>query len=345
MLTRNRKSTERSLLRHIWIALDRKWALAAYLRNVSKDFRGRYDARINHFADLLDDGVPLPSAITQSPDLFSPETRSLAASGAQVGLLHEALQCPPQFGSATDHVAPFSILFLPVAILALWFVRGFPSMLQISIRVVPTLVEIERSTNANGSPVQIHSFHELEEQLPFLLVATVCLLLLLTLWVGRGSHFASARRGWSALRFGWSEPLRAFRVLHFLSFARRLGRPLAATISSMARSWDDRPLRGHLLYVRNEMEHGESCWEALQHRRLLSPAEARSLRAADYLGNTVWQLEFLARLKKQIGNGRERLLIFCLSLAALLVFAFMVWSLASMFFLGLSEVVLANEPV
>ncbi|MCA9171551.1 MAG: hypothetical protein KDB23_27975, partial [Planctomycetales bacterium] len=117
---------------------------------------------------------------------------------------------------------------------------------------------------------------DLPRILPYLLL--VVTLIAWSYWNGRLQR--SATRGWL------SRLLRPFSRRHVTELLRELhvatsrGRPAAGVISSLARYHYDPAVRQHLLFARNEIEHGAEMWSTLGKAGLLGTRDVRLLTVA-----------------------------------------------------------------
>jgi type II secretory pathway component PulF len=336
-----RRLTERAVLRHILIGLDNEWPMGDYIHSLAHDFRGRDRFLLMAFAQLIESGLTVPDAISQSRSLFSPELRSAVTVGTQNGMLREVLRSDLARGPRFHDFAPFSWFLVPAIVLSVILLRAGHAMLSIDV-AVNDLIALEDSAHRGRLPEPWISFRDASHAWRMITWISFGVIIGATIWVGIRPFVSSVRRGQYAFRFGWTESLRSHRFLRFLAFARKHGKPLHGVISSLARCWDDPPIRWHLLFVRNEMDHGVSPWKAMEDRGLLKRAEAIGIEASEKLNNTVWMLDFLARLKSRIGESRERLTIFLVCLFAFATFSATVLYFATTFFGSLYSLVIQN---
>ena len=92
--------------------------------------------------------------------------------------------------------------------------------------------------------------------------------------------------------------LRTAEVLSLLSVAQHAGRPLAGSISTLARYFYDARTRTRLLFARNEIEQGANAWQAMQQAGLLDTAELRALETAVDSPAQAWTLRQLSEVRR-----------------------------------------------
>ena len=109
-------------------------------------------------------------------------------------------------------------------------------------------------------------------------------------------------------RVGWFISTRLVRtarsdstadVLQLLGVAIQTGRPLAGTLSTLARYHFDPAMRQKLLLARNEVEQGADVWQSLIEAGLLTHPEAHLLNTGERLGNQTWTMTQLVSAKRR----------------------------------------------
>jgi general secretion pathway protein F len=86
-------------------------------------------------------------------------------------------------------------------------------------------------------------------------------------------------------------------LLRILSVAIVAGRPLAASLSTLARYHFDRRIRQRLLFARNEVEHGVDAWKSLADVGLISDKEAAAIASAPNPTAQAWTMQRLSECK------------------------------------------------
>jgi type IV pilus assembly protein PilC len=291
-----------ALLWSLAIAAGRQLPLAPVLDAFADDERGWWRYEVHQLAAALREGVPLPDALDQHPGLLPPEVLVAARVGWESGTLGPALQTAATRLTARreslDESTNGVIAYLVTLSLTASAVIGF-----VMYYIIPKLKKIfeDFGTDLPALTRFVIRASDAAVNFSFLFVP---LMLLLAWWLRR-SFLASTGLGRPpGLRslLGWFTPrLHAPEVLRYLAIVVAAGRPVTGTIDSLCRAHPQRLMRQTLARVRDQLERGVDCWRALQEARLISPAEAGVLEAAERAGNLAWALEDAAeRIERRI---------------------------------------------
>ena len=135
-----------------------------------------------------------------------------------------------------------------------------------------------------------------------LLVVLACFALGWLVWSYRSRRFF--RREVADRLFGRSSLLRSSQLLWMLSVAVEAGRPLAGSLSTLAKYHFDKKIRQRLLSARNEVEQGVPAWTSLVDAKIISPEEFQALSGAANSRDQAWTLRRIAKVKHEIANQR-----------------------------------------
>ena len=135
-----------------------------------------------------------------------------------------------------------------------------------------------------------------------------CWLIVLSIAAWLLSPFQWFRRWFASRLFRFVAERRSAQLLRLLATASDAGRPLAGSMSTLARYHFDRAIRAKLLFARNEIELGAEPWSSLATARLLSIDESTSLAKFDVsLKTRSWLMQQLAKVKED--KVRQRISI------------------------------------
>jgi type IV pilus assembly protein PilC len=289
------------LLRVIAVGIEEKLPLVPLLQAWMEDERGAQRDRLRRLIRLLNDGVSIADAVEQVPGILRDEDilaiRFDAQSGTSTAAIRESLD------DAAD-VFPERPSRLRNTNMYLWMVLiiGFPIVAFIVVKIIPAFREIFREFQLQ-LPAVTESYVRLIE-----IFTNYAWLLILALFVGLLS-FVFARPG-RFIRQGMARffgPLRARRsagLLRLIAIASDAGRPIAGSLSTLARYHFDPTIRHKLLFVRNELEQGADLWKSMSAVDLITNADVRALTLAERLGNRSWVLTQLAYAKNRRATRR-----------------------------------------
>lgn len=282
-----------TLLRLIALAAEEQLPLAPLLAAWSQDERGVQRRRVRRISQLLDAGAPLPAAVEEVSGALRDADILAIRFGAQSGTLRASLD------EAIHDYRPASPwgkgTFGYLVIVSLLF---FVLSLFIYVKIVPAMQSIlaEYGLNATRSLQWSLAFARFVDHSWWFFVLLISALLYATFSARPGRILRQSFVG-RLVRPLWS--LGTADILQKLSVAAAAGRPVAGSISTLARYHFDPAVRRKLLFVRNEIEQGASPWQSLAAVGILTPADEALLASADRVGNRPWALEQLAATKKR----------------------------------------------
>ncbi|HMP06988.1 MAG TPA: hypothetical protein PJ982_11600, partial [Lacipirellulaceae bacterium] len=282
---RTRAVARRSLVRLLAAATEERLALAPLLEAWAVDQRGVQQRRVRRLAQLLREGVPLAEAVEQAPGALGDADVLAVQFGVQSGALattlrdavaHDANPAGPQVRKM--------VLYLGFVALAAAAIVAFTQ-----VKIAPMFQQIYDDFDLD-TPLAFRAATRVADGLAsFWPVAALAALaaawIAFTIRGGRWFRRQVAGRLLQPVR-----ELRSADVLQKLQVAAAAGRPLAGSLSTLARQHYDPAMRHKLLFVRNELEQGAEPWDSMAAAGLLDGAEADLLRSADRLGNRPWAL-------------------------------------------------------
>jgi type II secretory pathway component PulF len=293
----------RSLLRLIVAATEENLPLSPLIEAWAADENGRQRQRLHHLAELLRAGTPLPDAVEEVRGVLGDDEILAVRFGMQSGTLAASIR------DLLDRPNPALLIRTPrwrksLIYLCLLAVISFLIVTFSQVKIVPELHQIfdEFDVSPPESLEWATFFSSLFVNYWYLFALAVIAFgwLVFSPWPGREMRRAVLGRFFRPLR-----DLRMADVLQKLSVALQAGRPIAGSISTLARYHFDPKLRNQLLFIRNEMEQGADPWQSMAKTGLLSPTDAHLLETADRVGNRPWVLRQLAFLKRR--NTTRRL--------------------------------------
>jgi len=282
-----------TLLRMIALGAEQQLPLAPLLAAWAEDERGVQRRRVRRIAHLVDSGAPLPTAVEEVSGALRDADVLAIRFGAQSGTLRASLneaihdyRPPSPWGKGTfGYLAIVSLLF-------------FVLSLFIYVKLVPSMNYIleDYGLEATRSLRWSIAFSIFVERYWWFFVLLISTLLYATFSARPGRML---RQSFVGRLFGPLRTLGTADILQKLSVAAAAGRPVAGSISTLARYHFDPNVRRKLLFVRNEIEQGASPWQSLAAVGILTPADEALLASADRVGNRPWALEQLAAAKKR----------------------------------------------
>jgi type II secretory pathway component PulF len=312
------------------VAAEERLALPPLLDAWAADERGVQRGRVRRLARLLDQGVPLAEAVEQVPGALRDEDVLAIRFGAQSGSLASAVRdsLDGEHAPAAENVSMFrkNVIYLCVFAAVGAFIITF-----LQIKIVPAFYAIYQDFDLEPPQALRWSseFARTFENTWYLWALAILGVMWLAFSVRSGRRVRRAIVG----RFSRAaRELRSADVLQKLGLAAKAGRPIAGSLSTLARYHYDPAMRNKLLFIRNEVEQGADLWQSMTGAGLLGRNEGELLRTADRVGNRPWVLGQLAAGKKRRTTRRlERLSELFLPAMLLLLGAFVLFQALSIF--------------
>ena len=321
---------QRSLVRVLAVAHQERLELAPLIQCLAQEHRGRYRRLLRGLGRRLDSGTSLVDALEQTPDVLADESVLALRFGIQTGTLQSAFGMLLSRDLAGD-LNPNSNarhIWLYWGVLAVTIALQLMFMMHV---ILPTFKKM---------------FAEFELHLPTPLQALIVVCDVLAkyaaLWmlVGLlvvGLCWSSVvrrffRRSIAPLFMPPIALLRRAELLKLLAIGVDAGRPLAASLSTLARYHFDSRVRQRLLFARNEIEQGVDSWQGLTFAGFLTPQQSYALTMAPNNEIRVWTLRRLASGMQVAAQQRTYLGFALMQPAVVLVFASIVLFIFVSFF-------------
>ena len=297
----SRRSKQESLLRILFVAHSEKLDPQTLIKNLAGEYRGNYRRQLYRLSRRIATGTPLVSALEQTPDALSDEDVLAIRFGTQSGTLQsiyrsliddvdgDAQRASSRFrefayyGGSMCVVITIVISFLLLVIIPIFLQINNDYGLDHESVWPPWALQLLLVINQYRENAGVVG-----------LVFAVFLV-----WVLLSGPIRRQFRRTFATR--WLKPfaqLRSADLLRLLSTATEAGRPLPASISTLARYHFDKSIRAQLLFARNEIEQGSDVWTSLAEANLLSPEESHALAASTSSGSRAWAMRQLADAKR-----------------------------------------------
>lgn len=283
-----RHAEGRTLLWFLAVAAERQWSLAEAARTFAADRTDEMGRRADRLADLLDTGVPLPDALQQSKNHLPLDAQLAARLGHESGDIAVALKESARDGG---RFAPIWEPFLQRLIyLILVVAMGLVLVNLGMIRVMPTYTVILADFEVDMPRVAavfvaMSSF--LYQCYPVIAVLELMILLVL-FW---GILMILGKFIWEPPPLAWfTRRYHGAHVLRSLAQAVEFQRPMDETFDRLGASYPRGHVRRRLDEATVEIRAGTHWCDALEGSRLIAPADAAVLRAAERVGNLPWAL-------------------------------------------------------
>ena len=295
-------SMQYSLLSLLAVAHEERLDPKPLIAALADEHRGRYRRRLRLLAKRLDSKTTIVPALEKTPYALSDSVVLSLRFGSQSGILAQTYKQlidteKPQvdeYRTTQSNARGYSAVLAGTMALILTFFMFF---------IFPTIKKM---------------FDEFELKLPIAfqslamfveLVSSSLLLVVLAffalgwlVWSYRSRRFF--RRQVADRVLGRSSLLRSSQLLRMLSVAVEAGRPLAGSLSTLAKYHFDKNIRQRLLSARNEVEQGVPAWTSLVDAKIISPDEFQALSASSSSRDQSWTLRQLATVKQAISDQR-----------------------------------------
>lgn len=315
---------QQTALRLLATAASERLDYAPLVKALASEQRGRYRMRLVRLARRLESGTPLPDALEQTRGVLTDEQTLAVRFGTQSGVLPQALaalverqelvaaSAGQRLRQVKTYATTTAIVFLLVVnFLMIKIVPQFEKIMQDFAMEVSDplewLISVSNTAIAYAVPIAFGA--------------------VLGLWVVKSERSRQFFRHHVFSRL--LRPvthLRSAGLLELLAVAQQAGRPLAGSLSTLARYHYDSAVRHKLLYVRNEVEQGGDCWESMQRADLLTAPEANALSRASSSEAQVWTYRTLADWKQsRIARRFDTFVDFLFPAVILLMAAVVLW--------------------
>ena len=295
-------SMQYSLLSLLAIAHEERLDPKPLIAALADEHRGRYRRRLRLLAKRLDSKTTIVPALEKTPYALSDNVVLSLRFGSQSGTLTQTYE---QLIESEKPLVGESRTTQGNA-------RGYWAVLAGTMALMLTCFTFFIF------PTFKRMFDEFELKLPIafqrllmfgelvssnlLLVILACFGLGWSIWSYSSRRFF--RREVADRVMGRSSLLRSSQLLRMLSVAVEAGRPLAGSLSTLAKYHFDKDIRQRLLSARNEVEQGVPAWTSLVDAKIISPDEFQALSGSASSRDQSWTLRQLATVKQAISNQR-----------------------------------------
>ena len=295
----NRESSRAriALIRLLAFAHKERLDYLPLIHSLAAEQRGAARRRLRKLEHRLDRGTPLIEALEQTPDVLNDEDLLAIRFANQSGTLPETfrylLQRDSKHGRQTKirvtQALAYAVCLAVFTSLALMFMMSF---------IAPTFQAIFESFGLR-LPVflraLISTYSYCAQYLPLLILAAVVAIVVAV--VGRPQQWV--RRTWLSKLLAPIAQLRIAQLQQLFAITSEAGRPLGASLSTLARFHFDKNMRLKLLEARNNVEQGSAPWISLAEVQLLPEREAYALEHADSPEFRSWLLRNLAQWREE----------------------------------------------
>lgn len=312
-------SMQYSLLSLLAIAHTERLNPKPLVAALAREHRGRYRRRLRLLARRLDDKTTIVPALEKTPDALSESVVLSLRFGSQSGTLTQTykqlvLTEKPQVDESQtmlSNARGYWVVLAGIVALIFPFLMFF-----IAPTFKKTYDEFEIKTPTTFKSLLIFS------EFVFNYFPAVLLAVFVSGWlVWSYSSRRIFRRAVADRFFGRSSLLRSSQLLRMLSVAVEAGRPLAGSLSTLAKYHFDKNIRQRLLSARNEVEQGTPVWTSLLEAKIISHDEFQALSSQSNGRVQAWTLGRIANIKHGIANERVAVRTAFLNPIVILVFA------------------------
>ena len=331
------ESKQYSLLRLLWICNAERLDPKPLVRALAIEHRGGYRRKLLQLAQRLNANTTLVSALEKTPDVLSQGVVLALRFGSQSGTLAQAYEqllatAKPEVDEARTmqiNARGYWSILAATIVLVLLFLMYFVS---------PTYRKV---SDEFGMKLPI-PFYRLQVLWEFVSAYAfwIGIALFAFGWLVRSSRSRRFFRREVADRlFRQTSLSRSAQLLRMLSVTVEAGRPLAGSLSTLAKYHFDRNIRQRLLMARNEVEQGAPAWSSLVDAKILSQEEFQAVTGSSNRSVQSWTLRRLATVKQEIAKQRMVMLTTFLHPVVILVFAAIVLWICFSFFSVLTNMV------
>ncbi len=268
---------------------------------LASEHRGRYKRRLRLLARRLDSNSSLIAALEKTPDVLSESAVLAIRFGSQSGTLSQTyaqlLETEKQHIDASETSSRDTKgYFIALGLVALVLLP------LLMIFVAPTLQKLAEEYGMKDQSIATlwACWTTLTDHI--LLIAAGVFGLG---WLARSSPSKRFFRRKVADKLFRSNSLsRTSQLFRMLSINVAAGRPLAGSLSTLAKYHFDPKLRQRLLLARNEVEQGVPAWSSLVDAKLISVAEHDALNSVSDRRVQAWMIHRMACVKQANANQR-----------------------------------------
>lgn len=286
-----------SLLRVLAFAHREKLDVLPLVRHLGAEHRGAARRRLRRLERRLLQDTPLVEALEQTPDLLSDDDLLALRFGNQSGTLTATFDFLLERNAAQGQATRIKVIQGVVYgfCLALFTALALAFMM---IFITPTYKQMFETFGLKLPVILsalITAVDACVQYLPIVILLAVTLVVVGLL--ARPQQWF--RRVWLSKVLAPIAHLRTAHMQRLLAINADAGRPLIASLSTLARFHFDTNIRLKLLEARNNVEQGSEPWMSLAEVQLLNPGEARALEHAESPEFRSWLLRNLAQWREE----------------------------------------------
>jgi type II secretory pathway component PulF len=278
----------------------------------------------------MEEGVSLVDALEQSPDVLSERAVLALRFASQTGTLSQTYREllvteRPNHKSNGQHPQSDVIYWVTLAVCILFFACFLMYFIS------PTLKKIIDEMQTQ-SPTIFWSLLWVSNKVSMHFGWLLCALGLL-FWTATSMAPRRFLRRYIGAWFARpNSESNSIELMRLLALATEAGRPLAGSLSTLARYHFDGRMRQRLLFARNEVEQGVDGWQSLSDAGLFSSQESKAISEMPSNHARAWTLRELATQKTLLRDQRRFTWRALLQPLVTLFFALIVLWLCSGFF-------------
>lgn len=290
-LRRYRAAERQSLLWILTVAAERGFPMDSAARAFAAERQGAIGARAEALAEYLEAGVPLELALMRSRQPLPYGALLAAEMGRRTNNLGEGFRQLTQQNETFDSVIRGTLE--RIFYLSFVAIVGFLVLMFFMLQIMPVFA---------------HMFDEFGMELPWATRQLVawsdfavttwmfvpfyaflgCVLL-----VGSLHYLGVSARHLPGMRLIWWRTDCA-TIMRWLAVCIRQGRPIAETLSLLAKTWRHLPIRSRLALATRYIEGGTHWCDSMRKCNLVRGQESAIFKAAERAGNLEWALTEMA---------------------------------------------------
>ena len=335
----NRIGERRSLLWTLAVSAEKQIPLSVAARSFAMDRQDDFGARAVAFADALDTGATLETALKRAHIRLPIAARlAIDIGGDHDGGLSRSLL------SAAKQEADVSGLFAKLVDRSLYLLLTLAVLVQIitfvCIFIVPTFRMIFEDFDVDLPPVTEYMITAANYVASFSPI-------IMTLLVFLGMYVAYQFLRWAGLRLprlhgmpgAWTRKVYGPTVLRSIAQAVEMEIPMQERLGSIAEHFSVRHVRRRVDKVAAVLKQG-GCWiEELRRQRIVSRNDAALMKSAQELGNLPWAINEIADRQTRHLNHRITTLIEWLSPIPTVLFGIVIGLFAAAITLPMSVLI------
>jgi type II secretory pathway component PulF len=276
----------RSLLWALAVAAEKDIPLEQAARAFADERAVQIGSRVSHLADLLESGVPLPTALTLTRNPLPADALLAVRLGFATGRLGPALRMSIRHSDLFERT--MREVLERFAYLAGVLLAGTLVVHFVMLKIVPVFAKMFAEFDLELPTLTQWNIAIAEQAvygIPFVYPAIAIILLLALSYFLRWSRYELPGFSWFWLRSD------AALVTRALSFAVQTGRELGPAVRLLAAQYPRPSVGKRLERAAAGIDQGMHWCDALQSMRLLTPTDVGLLKAAERVGNLAWALE------------------------------------------------------